>query len=157
MKILTTDNSDDNTQYADATEKKQSALTHLINDIETRFSNVTDYYTILAVTKNSTPAEIKNAFENALQIYNIDVFTYLLGNENTVRETLKMFDKLLHDAYTTIGNASNKYYYDNKDIIKNTSDPDQLINQFIDGFVDDFDPNDKSAYWKQDELKTKTK
>ena len=132
--------------------EKQNALTYLINDMSKRFANPTDYYTILAVTQKSTPIEIKQAFENALKIYNIDVFTLLLGNENNVLLALKVFDKVLHDAYTIIGDASNKYYYDTKDIIKNISDPDKLITQFIDGFVDDFDPKDKSSYWTKDEL-----
>ena len=133
-------------------EKKKRALINLTNDIKTRFASMNDYYTVLGVTKKSTPTEIKHAFESALQIYNIDVFTHLLGNKNNMSSTINVFVKSLTDAYAILGDASNKYYYDNKDIIQNITDPDDLINQFIDGFVDDFDPTDKASYWKPSEL-----
>lgn len=133
-------------------EKKKRALAHLTNDMKTRFANMNDYYTVLGVTKKSTPTEIKHAFESALQIYNSDVLTHLLGNNNNVSAAVKIFMKVLNDAYAILGDATNKYYYDNKDTIQNTTNPDDLINQFIDGFVDDFDPNDKASYWNKSEL-----
>ena len=133
-------------------EKKKRALAHLTNDMKTRFANMNDYYTVLGVTKKSTPSEIKHAFESALQIYNIDVFTHLLGNKNNMSSTIKVFVKGLTDAYAILGDPTNKYYYDNKDTIQNTTNPDDMINQFIDGFVDDFDPSDNASYWNKSEL-----
>jgi hypothetical protein len=143
----------DEEKYIDELEKKKSKITTLLKDIEIRFADTKNYYTVLGVTKKSTPNEIKFAFETALQTYNINTFTYLLGNNNNVQATVDVFVKALNNAYIILSDVSNKYYYDNKDIIKNITDPDKLINQFIDGFVDDFDPIDKSAYWSPDELR----
>lgn len=133
-------------------EKKNCAITHLLNDIQKRFVNTSDYYTVLGVKKTSTSAEIKHAFENMLKIYNADTFTYLFGNRDNVSEDMKIFIKILHAAYDTLGNTTNKYFYDNKDIIQNTKNPDDLINQFVDGLITDFDPTDKASYWTKSEL-----
>lgn len=152
VKILMTAGPTDKLKQSIAFEKKEKVLILLINDAQTRFANLTDYYTILGVKKTSTSAEIKNAFETILKIYNFDTFTYLLGNSNISSTHVNMFIKVIHDAYDTLGNVSNKYFYDNKDIIQTTNNPDDMIDYFIDGFVDDFDQNDKASYWNKSEL-----
>lgn len=146
-----------NAQRTNELEDKKCALEHLAKDTKTRFANTSDYYTVLGVTKNSTPEEIKLAFELVLQTYNFDTIMNLIGNGPNHDAAAKWLINVIHNAYKTLGNATNKYYYDNKNTINNTSDPDELINMLIDGFVDDHDPNDPTAYWHKSELNNRTR
>lgn len=137
-------------------KNKEDLIATIYDDYIKRFADPNDYYTILGVTKNASNAEIKEKYDNLLLIYNTNTFEYLFGNNNTINNSLHTVVKFINTAYSTLCNKTERYYYDNKDIIANNTEPDDMINQLIDGFadgvVDDFDPNDKTSYWNHDEL-----
>jgi hypothetical protein len=126
----------------------------------TRFENPNDYYAVLDVPRTASQHEIVSAYTKCCQLYNCQTFAAAFNNDKAVLSNLTVLIKYLDTAHATLSNSIKKNYYDTHGTMRAYTDPDTMLNSLInscvmelDGFVDDFDPNDKSSYWTADELR----
>ena len=122
-----------------------------INADNTRFDDPNDYYAVLKVTKKSTPAEISKSYLDCIAFYEMPRIIDLCNNKLSI--DVKKCLSYLNKAYEVLSDKTKKYYYDNNDTIQNVKNPDDMINIFLDGFVSDFDPNDKNSFWGNQNIK----
>ena len=135
-------------------------FTIISNDI-TRFANPNDYYVVLGITRTASQHEITSAYTKCRQLYNHQRFAEAFNNEPCVLSNLTVLIGYLDTAYLVLSNSIKKKYYDTHGTMQAYTDPDTMLNSLInscvmelDGFADDFNPNDKASYWTAAELRS---
>lgn len=145
-----------------AEETRKSAIISTIMADLNRFADPNDYYKVLTVPPFATQSEITSAYQQRLQLYNVHIFGEVFNNDPTVLANLAKLIGFLNNAYTALTTnlthitPTNKTTHNTNKIYAN---PDTLLESLIescitelDGYVDDFDPNDKASYWSPEEL-----
>lgn len=141
--------------------RKSEIISTIMTDLN-RFSDPNDYYKVLSVPPFATQSDITSAYQQRLQLYNVHIFGEVFNNDPDVLANLAKLIIFLNNAYTALTSnpthitSANKTPHNANKIYAN---PDTLLESLIetcitelDGYVDDFDPNDKASYWSPEEL-----
>lgn len=141
--------------------RKTAIISTIMADLN-RFADPNDYHKVLTVSPFATQSDIASAYAQRLQLYNVHTFGEAFNNDPTVLANLAKLIGFLNNAYMSLTTNLTHSSPTNKTshgVNKMYSNPDALLESLIDsciteldGYVDDFDPNDKASYWSPAEL-----